>query len=195
MNNMLMLVVLFYFKGILLFLYKLDHDCLLLKIYQGWSFTPDDVPAIHYQQVHLQVSFIWLKEEHIPVMIVITTTTTMTTIIRQVLVYLMLGLKFCNAFHWFKQCFCLVVLRSNRNLVLEHLQNRATWSDCWEKTFKCKHHSSVQVSLQQMVTKYFQCTLLKNSGSHSSENNDWGSNAAIILNLQSCCALMTKYLQ
>lgn len=32
-----------------------DHDCLLLKIYQGWSFTPDDVPTIHYQQVHLQI--------------------------------------------------------------------------------------------------------------------------------------------
>lgn len=42
------------------FSYKID-DCILLKIYQGWSFTLDDVPVIHYQQVHLQVSLIWFK--------------------------------------------------------------------------------------------------------------------------------------
>lgn len=37
-----------------LFSYQTD-DCLLLKIYQGWVFRPDDVPVTHYQQVHLQV--------------------------------------------------------------------------------------------------------------------------------------------
>ncbi|KAJ7365408.1 hypothetical protein OS493_005515 [Desmophyllum pertusum] len=32
-----------------------SDDCILLKIYQGWIFRPDDVPAIHYQEVHLQI--------------------------------------------------------------------------------------------------------------------------------------------
>ena len=57
-----LLITLFF----VIFLYKIE-DCILLKIYQGWSFTPDDIPVIHYQQVHLQARFIWLKEVHIKV--------------------------------------------------------------------------------------------------------------------------------
>ncbi|KAJ7365410.1 hypothetical protein OS493_005517 [Desmophyllum pertusum] len=32
-----------------------SDDCILLKIYQGWIFRPDDVPAVHYREVHLQI--------------------------------------------------------------------------------------------------------------------------------------------
>ena len=54
-NNILQFYILSYlYKLFCYFLFKID-ECFLLKIYQGWSFTPDDVPAIHYQKIHLQV--------------------------------------------------------------------------------------------------------------------------------------------
>ena len=46
-----------------IYFFNQTDDCLLLKIYQGWIFRPDDIPPAHYQQVHLQVNKNEIKEK------------------------------------------------------------------------------------------------------------------------------------